>query len=363
MLSRVLAGLGAAAVAAALATAQPISPPLSDADFHALVTGLSEPGGTFYTDNILSNEIAFQDVLPELKRRPRQGAYIGVAPEQNLSYIAALKPPIAFIVDLQRGNLQLHLLYKALIELSNSRADFVSMMFCRVRPRDLPLDAPAAQLFDAFGGSRAQVRGLLQNHLDAVYDRLTRVHRFGLSRRDRDGIAKIYGAWCAGGPDMRGEFGRNPSIPAWVPSFAEMLSQTDSNGENQSFLGSEARFLSLRQYELDNLIVPVVGDFAGDKALRSIGDYLRRRGLTVGTFYASNVEQYLFRGDAWQRFFRNVASLPLDDDSLIVRTFFTSGIEGMREYVDPIRPMLGAWGRGEIKSYEDLISRSRVPKP
>ena len=161
---------------------------------------------------------------------------------------------------------------------------------------------------------------------------------------------------------MRGDFGRSPSIPSWVPSFAEMLSQTDPSGQNQGFLGSEARYLTLRQYEIDNLIIPVVGDFAGDKALKSIGDYLRSRMLTVGTFYTSNVEEYLFRDDAWQRFFRNIASLPLDDDSMLVRTYFTHGLEGMREYIAPINPMLEMWRGGEIKSYEDAIARSRVPK-
>src|ERR1043165_2372654 len=104
MLQRVLAGLGAAVACAALVAAQPARPPISAAD------------------------------LPALQRRPSRGAYIGVAPEQNLSYIAALQPPVAFIVDLQRDNLRLHLLYKAIIELSNSRADFLSRVFCRIRP-------------------------------------------------------------------------------------------------------------------------------------------------------------------------------------------------------------------------------------
>src|SRR5256714_10855908 len=153
---RITVAVGAAIIAAALASgveriafAQAQSR-VSDADFHALITGLSERGGTFVTDNIISNEIAFQDVLPELQRRDRQGAYIGVAPEQNLSYIAALKPPIAFIVDLQRGNLLLHLMYKALVEMSADRADFMSRLFARPRPASLGSDASAAVLFGAY---------------------------------------------------------------------------------------------------------------------------------------------------------------------------------------------------------------------
>ncbi len=360
--SGVLACLGAAVVAtAALVSAQTVPTAISDAEFHALVTGLSEPGGTFLTDNIVSNEIAFQDVLPELQRRDHQGAYIGVGPEQNLSYIAALKPPIAFIVDLQRGNLRLHLLYKGLIEMSNSRAEFLSRLFCRMRPHDLRPDLSASELFAAYA-SAGYIPGYDAISLDLVFDRLTRVHHLLLTDADRDAMSRTYHAWCVGGPDLRGDFGRSPSIPSWVPSYAEMMSQSDPDGVNQSFLGSEDRFLTLRQYEIDNRIIPIVGDFAGDKALRAVGDYLRRRRLTVGTFYASNVEEYLFQTDAWQRFFRNLASLPLDDQSMLVRTYFTHGIEGMREYVAPLRPMLAAFAKGEIATYDDAITRSRVPR-
>ena len=71
---RIIAGMCAAVLAAA-ALASPQSPArLSDAEFQTLITSLSEPGGTFVTDNIISNEIAFQDVLPELQRRERRGA-------------------------------------------------------------------------------------------------------------------------------------------------------------------------------------------------------------------------------------------------------------------------------------------------
>src|SRR5205823_4442403 len=135
--------------------------------------------------------------------------------------------------------------------------------------------------------------------LQAVIDRLTRVHGLKLSGADRETIGKTYRSISQGGPNLRGDFGRSAAIPSWVPSYAEMMAATDPNGQNQSYLGSEANFATLKAYESSNLIVPVVGDFAGDKALKAIGNYLRRRGLVVGTFYTSNVEDYLFRSDAW----------------------------------------------------------------
>jgi len=352
---------GAVALATALASAQPAPGRLSDAEFNALITGLSEPGGTFVTDNIVSNEIALQDVLPELQRRERQGAYIGVAPEQNLSYIAALRPSIAFIVDLQRGNLLLHLMYKAIVEASADRADFLARLFARSRPANLGAGTPAAALFAAFSAAPF-LQELAAANLTMMLDRLTRVHGLTLSADDRQGIGRTYRSIYEGGPNLRGDFGRSAEIPSWIPSYAEIMSQADPNGRNQSFLGSEANFAVLKAYETNNLIVPIVGDFAGDKALTGVGDYLRRRGLVVGTFYTSNVEDYLFRSDAWTRFFRNVSALPIDGQSMLIRTYFTHGIEGMREYLDPIRPMLAAVARGDVKTYDDIIGRSHVPR-
>ena len=60
--------------------------------------------------------------------------------------------------------------------------------------------------------------------------------------------------------------------------------------------------------------MPVVGNFAGPKALRAVGRYIRERGATVAAFYVSNVEQYLFQDNLFDDFARNVATLPVDDD-------------------------------------------------
>ena len=65
-------------------------------------------------------------MLPPLVQKARQNrVYVGVGPEQNFTYIVALKPKMAFIVDVRRGNFDFHLIYKALFELSADRADFV----------------------------------------------------------------------------------------------------------------------------------------------------------------------------------------------------------------------------------------------
>src|SRR5205809_3902753 len=124
---------------------------LTDEAFWQLVTEFSEPSGRFPSDNFVSNELATQRVLSELtKSRKAGGAYVGVGPEQNFTYIDALHPKIAFIVDIRRQNMIEHLMYKALIELSSDRAEFLSRLFSRPRPSNVDTSSNIDTLFAAF---------------------------------------------------------------------------------------------------------------------------------------------------------------------------------------------------------------------
>src|SRR6266850_6910567 len=144
-----LGGLPLGAGARAAIAARPER--LTDHEFWKASLDLSEPNGSFRSDNLLSNEIFFQYVIPDLVRTTKPGrAYMGVGPEQNFTYIVAVKPRIAFIVDIRRGNLDLHLMYKALFELSADRADFVSRLFSRKRPPGLRPSSTAAEIFSAY---------------------------------------------------------------------------------------------------------------------------------------------------------------------------------------------------------------------
>ena len=104
-------------------------------------------------------------------------------------------------------------------------------------------------------------------------------------------------------------------------TFADLQCTTNASGINMAFLASEENYQALRALERKNLVIPVVGDFAGPKAIRAVGEYLRQRDATVSAFYLSNVEQYLFRqSDDAQRFYHNVLALPVDSASAFIRT-------------------------------------------
>src|SRR6185503_11188181 len=134
-----------------LAAAPPVPQRLTDEQFWKLSATLSEDDGSFRSDNLLSNELGFQYVIPELLAKAKQGrVYMGVGPEQNFTYIAALKPSMVFIVDIRHGNLDVQLMYKALFELSKDRAEFVSRLFSRKRPDGLSAQSSATEIFEAF---------------------------------------------------------------------------------------------------------------------------------------------------------------------------------------------------------------------
>ena len=161
---------------------------LSDKEFWRLIDTFSEANGYFQSDNLVSNEDTFQYVIPELQRIiPPGGAYLGVGPDQNFTYLVALRPRIAFITDIRRGNLQEHLMYKALIELSSDRADFLSRLFSRKRPSGLASAATAPELFEAFLNV-ATSTALRDENLKAMLDQLGKQRGSSISDDDAAGM-------------------------------------------------------------------------------------------------------------------------------------------------------------------------------
>src|SRR5882672_10160853 len=230
---------------------------ISDQDFWRMVTELSEPGGVFQAE-FMSNEDSAQFIIPTLKETTRRGGvYIGVGPEQNFTYIAAIQPKLAFVIDIRRDNMLEHLMYKALFELSPDRADFLSRLFSRKRPPGLDANASVTALFDAYRSVETDPK-LLEDTQRAVLDRLLVGHKFALSDADKGKVTSIMNTFYVGGPyALKGPGDRKLSC-------AQMMAATDTAGRNQSYLASEEAFKTVQELERGNLIVPLVGDFAGD---------------------------------------------------------------------------------------------------
>ena len=282
-------------------------------EFWRLSTEFSEPAGQFtHSENLVSNEELFAHTVHLL--RPRGGAFIGVGPEQNFSYIARLEPAMAFIVDIRAENRHLHLLYKALFEMSSTRAEFVARLFSREIVSSRSVRASADDLFAAVAAASAS--NLLRDstaHL--VRQQLIGLHRLPLSTSDLGSIDRILGAFYLDGPQIH--YGRSLAASPAGPSYRTLMTAKDARGVGRSYLASEKEFAFVKALQARNLIVPVIGDFSGSHALKAIGQYVRRAGSKISGFYGSNVQVYLNK-QQMATFCGNLATLPSDARSSFI---------------------------------------------
>jgi hypothetical protein len=298
---------------------------LSDAEYWKLISDFSEPDGYFQYTVVTSNETAYQEVLPSLTRAIAPGGtYLGVGPEQNFTYIAALRPRIAFIIDIRRDMMLEHLLYKAVFEMSADRAEFVSNLFSRARPGQLTADSSVDTIFRAYAAVPGSPE-LEATRLKDILARLKTTHGFALSAIDESRRRAIHTTFL-----REGVVTFHSSIES--PGYTALMLATDGAGRNWSYLASAENYSRVRSMHVKNLIIPLVGDFGGPKALRMAGQYLRDHGAIVNVFYLSNVEDYI--QPVFDGYSRNVASLPIDRTSLFIRTSLQEN--GFRPWLAPI---------------------------
>jgi hypothetical protein len=303
---------------------------LTDAEYWKMITDFSEPDKPFQLEIITSNETSYQSILPELMRVAKPGGtYFGVGPEQNFTYVAALQPKIAFIFDIRRDMMLEHLMYKSVFEMSSNRVEFVSNLFSRRAPAQLTDASSVQAIFQGFSRIPAE-SSLAETRLNDILTRLKTGHRFTLSRADESRIRAIYMSFVREGV-------LNFSSSFMSPGYAGLMVTSDRNGKNWSFLATRENFARVREMHQKNLIVPLVGDFGGTKALRMAGQYLRSHGAVLNVFYLSNVEDYI--GGVWTQYVNNIASFPMDSSSVLVRWHIgqTNSIAPMTSFVNQQR--------------------------
>ena len=338
----------------------------SSAGFADRIAALSETGGHFDTDNLISNERSYLRVLPALSLNRRSGgAYLGVGPDQNFSYIAALRPSIAFIVDIRRDNMLLHLLFKAIFELARTPAEYLALLTGRPNT-----GGPAAEgqtsierIVERIDAVTPDPRSTaaIRSRVEVAIARA----RVPLSVADRQTIDRFHRRFIAAGLNLRFEStGRPPR--SYYPTYRELLLARDSSGRHRNFLASDESFRIVKDLHASDRIIPVIGDVSGGKALAAIARTLTAGGERVSTFYVSNVEFYLFYNDRFSRFVENLRRLPRTGDALLIRSLFNQyaytangGDQGSASELQPMADLLQRFDRGRIRRYTDLLVNRR----
>jgi len=341
---------------------------LTTASFASLVTRLSEAGGYFDTDNLISNESSYLHAVTALNRLGvTGGAYLGVGPDQNFSYIARIRPSIAFIIDIRRDNLLELLMFKACFALAPSRIEYLSLLLGRPAPADPSAwtSRPLAELTGyldrtpATPASREAARAAM----------LARARTFGvaLTPADLATIIRFHDAFVTQGLDLRFTTFQRAPRPDY-PDYRRLLLETDREGRQASYLASEADYRFVKSLQDRNLVIPVVGDLAGDHAMAAIARTLTQRNQRVSAIYASNVEFYLMQNGSFDRFVRNVGRLPRAHRSAIIRSYFPyrnphpHAVPGYNstQVVQPIASLIRGQHLGAYRTYFDLVTRDAV---
>ena len=345
-----------------------------DSSFAKLVQRLSEPGGYFDSDNLISNETSYLHVLDAMRRLKVQGgAYIGVGPDQNFSYIAAVRPEIAFMIDFRRDNLLEHLMFKSLFAMARNRIEYLCLLFGKPLPRDADrwTTKSIQELVDYIDATHTD-----SDLADSVQSAISqRARRFGipLSTLDLETIARIRDAFVRDSLDLRySSIGRAPR--PYHPTYRQLLLERDRSGHQANFLATEDAFQFVKAMEGRDRIVPVVGNAAGEHALAAIGQLVAERGEKVSALYISNVEQYLIRDGGFPQFAENVKLLPRDHRSVMIRSYFgygygfgTAGTHPLNvaghystQILQTLDAFVATYDSGAVRSYFDLISKNYV---
>jgi len=294
--------------------------------FAGRVQHLSEEGGDFDTDNLISNERSYLEVIPALKSSGASGgAYLGVGPDQNFSYIAQLRPAIAFIVDIRRDNLLLHLLFKALFAAARTRVEYLALLTGRPAParldtwREASLERVVGYIDEAQPEGADAARQLDRRMHDAIAG-------FGVPLTDADyaTIQRFHHTFVTGGLSLKFESRGRPPQRAY-PTLRDLIVATDRAGRSWNFLASEKDFQFVKSLEAKDLVIPVVGDLGGTHAVAAIAELMAASNERLSAFYISNVETYL-TGGKYLQFVKNVTRLPHDGRSLIIRSTFRASI-------------------------------------
>ena len=329
--------------------------------FASEIASLSESPGYFDTDNLISNERSYLHVIPELEALPRGGAYVGVGPDQNFSYIAHVRPAVAYLIDIRRDNLLLHLLFKAVFKLARTRVEYLAILFGRPPPE--PLTGWETKSIDGIISYVDGAKPLPAPAMDALHARIaTTLQSFGvpLSAADKTTIDRFHQQFIANGLGL--QFHSAGRAPQWdYPTYRDLALEKDRAGQRRSFLVSEDDFQFLKSLQARDLMIPVVGDLSGPTALAAIGRTLTARKQALSAFYVSNVEFYLFREGGFPRFIANLSRLPLVDGAVVIRSFFQGQGSPLPGYnsassTQSIKALLDGYSRGQFRQYWELAN-------
>jgi hypothetical protein len=337
-------------------------------NFLQLINQLSEPGGFFDSDNLISNETSYLHVLGKMREMGIQGGvYIGVGPDQNFSYIAKIRPHMAFIIDIRRDNLLQQLMFKSLFSRARNRIEYLCLLFGKPYPKNKGWEQrPLKELVDYVDNTASNQK--LFDKTVAEVGRDAKHYDKELTSNDLEVMSRVQRAFYGAGLDIRYSTHFRPPRSIY-PTFRELLLAEDLSGQVGNYLNAEDDFRFIKKLEEQDLVVPIVGDLSGPRALKALGGYVESANERVSAFYVSNVEFYLSREGTFGKFAENLKSLPVDDHSVIIRSYFNfyapphpQSIPGhfSTQLLEKISDLIHQCDAGGCESYSEIVTKNSI---
>jgi hypothetical protein len=336
--------------------------------FLQLMNQLSEPGGFFDSDNLISNETSYLHVLGKMREMAIQGGvYIGVGPDQNFSYIAKIRPHMVFVIDIRRDNLLQQLMFKSLFSRARNRIEYLCLLFGKPYPKNSGWDQRSLkQLVDYIDNTASSQKQFDKTLVEVGRD--ARRYNKELTSNDLEVISRVQRAFYGAGLDIRYSTHFRPPRSIY-PTFRELLLAEDLSGQIGNYLDTEDDFRFIKKLEDQDLVVPIVGDLSGPRALKSLGSYIESIKEHVSAFYVSNVEFYLSREGTFSKFADNLKSLPIEDRSVIIRSYFNfyapphpQSIPGhfSTQLLEKISDLIQQCDSGGCESYSEIVTKNSI---
>ncbi len=250
--------------------------------------------------------------------------------------------------------------------LAENRLEYLCLLLGRPAPANVAawMDRDIDQLVAYIDGTEPDPDGVELSQAAVV----STASSFGVPLSDVDlaTIRHFHATFIREGLDLRfSSHGRRPR--PYYPAYRRLLLERDLTGRQASYLADEEAFQFVKSLQERDLIIPVVGDLAGDHALVAIGQSIGERGERVSAFYTSNIEFYLMRAGTFDRFAHNVSLLPYVEKSVIIRSFFgrnfgyghPQAIPGYYsvQLLQTIESLVADQSAGGYPTYLDLVTR------
>ncbi|MBU1239794.1 hypothetical protein KKF84_13565, partial [Myxococcota bacterium] len=192
------------------------------------------------------------------------GAYVGVGPDQNYSFIGVSKPKIVVLMDYDIQVLATHKMYMLLTKKAKTPGD--------------------------------------------VYKWLGRKYRKQVAKWADEAYDKFWARWVKSIHSGAGEFVRK--------HHKQRLYAAKKKGHHY-WLSDQAIFDVWKQLVEADRIKTVLGDLREGVTMTEIGKVLKQMNITVGVQYFSNAEEFWFYPDAFRK--SNLA-MPYTDKTMLIRS-------------------------------------------